>query len=111
MENFSAPNSPIALLSLIIALSAYVSGVRLAVIGRINKDNKAALKKFLRWLLTADIPLAVSGSLLFLKIFWADLFGGSAPNWLAPTIVWTFFVGVFALACHHIALWIKGLTA
>ena len=106
---------PIALLSLIIALSAYVGGVRLAVLGRIAAipppSNRHGLKSFLKWLVPADATLATSALLLLLKVFWGDLFGGSAPSWFDPTIIWTFFVGVIVLVCHHIVSWYKSFFA
>lgn len=105
------------LLSLIIALSAYVGGVRLVVYGRIganpapSAETKQRLKNFLRLLIPADAALIVSASCLFVRIFWDDLFGGAPPAGLDPVIVWSFFIGVIVLILHHAASWIKSLVS
>lgn len=104
------------LLSLTIALSAYVGAVRLAVLGRLTANpppqdtQKERLKKFLRLLIPADAALVLASFLTFLLIFWTDMFGGVAPACLNPAIVWSFFFGVVVLILHHGYSWYKSLA-
>ncbi|MCP9468614.1 MAG: hypothetical protein NNA31_01300 [Nitrospira sp.] len=69
----------IALLSLIVALSAYVATmIRLRLIDRIKNardEEKKKLKKISFWLTFADAPLVVSGVLLFFYAFWNNTLG------------------------------------
>lgn len=100
------------LLSLVVALAAYVGGIRLAVLGRINAapppQDVAALKRFLKRLIPTDFLLIVAGIFLFLKIFWSDLVGGiAAPMWFDTLIVWAFFFATVTLVLHHVVAWYK----
>jgi hypothetical protein len=99
------------LLTLVIALSAYLATIRLVVISRLAAEppprNAAALKTFLRTLIPADLPLVLAGVFLFLLIFWDDLFGGAAPGWFEPAVVWAFFVAVLVLVAHHAVAWVR----
>ena len=107
---------PINLLSLVIALSAYVGAVRLAVIGRIGTNPapteavKAKLKLFLRLLIPADVAFIIAGFLLFLRIFWSDLFHGLAPAGFDPIIVWSLFTVVIVLMLHHVFSWYNSFS-
>ena len=107
---------PINLLSLIIALSAYVGAVRLAVIGRMGANPppaeavKTKLKLFLRLLIPADVAFIIAGLLLFLQTFWSYMFAGAAPANLDCVIVWSFFVGVVVLMLHHGFSWYKSFS-
>ncbi len=106
-------------LALILGLSVYVSSIRFVVIGRLigestlSDDRKERYKTFLRWLIPADVLLVVAGVLLFLHIFWKNLFGENAtsPECFACVIVWCAFLGVLWLACHHVVSWFKTLRA
>lgn len=103
----------IDLLSLIVALSAYIGAIRLAVLGRISSQpapddaTKLKLKQFLRLLVPADMAFIVAGFLLFLRVFWADMFGGTAPASFDPVIIWSFFAGIVVLMLHHVFSWYK----
>lgn len=105
------------LLSLLIALSAYVGAVRLAVLGRITSnphpsdEQKTRLQIFLRLLIPADVSLLLASLLTFLRIFWKDMFGGEAPICLDPVIVWSFFLGGVVLVLHHGYSWFKSLIS
>ena len=107
---------PINLLSLVIALSAYVGAVRLAVIGRMGANPapaeavKTKLRLFLRLLIPADMAFIIAGFLLFLRIFWSDMFHGVAPAWFDPLIVWSFFIGIIVLMLHHGFSWYKSFS-
>lgn len=107
---------PINLLSLVIALSAYVGAVRLAVIGRMGANPAPAeavknkLKLFLRLLIPADVAFIIAGFLLFLRIFWRDMFSGASPAYFDSIIVWSFFAGVVVLMLHHGFSWYKSLS-
>ena len=107
---------PINLLSLVIALAAYIGAIRLAVIGRMGTNPapaeavKTKLKLFLRLLIPADVAFIIAGFLLFLRIFWSDMFHGVAPTSLDPIIVWSFFAGVIVLMLHHVFSWYKSFS-
>lgn len=106
------PSGLLSLLSLIVALAAYVGAVRLAVLGRlaqpgVDDHHKARLKSFLRWLIPADAAFLGAGVLLFLRIFWPDLTGGQSLVGLDPIIVWLFFLGIMVLVFHHMVAWCK----
>jgi hypothetical protein len=103
------------LLTLVVALSVYIATIRLVVIGRLlgeeklEERRKARYKLFLLTLVPGDALLVVSGFLLFLDIFWADLFGGTAPGWFETTSVWTFFIAGGLLVVHHLVAWVRSV--
>jgi hypothetical protein len=83
------------------------------VLGRIATtpppSNKKDLQCFLKLLTPADIFLVFSGIVLFLKIFWVDMFSGMPPMWFQGAVIWSFFLGILTLALHHIVAWVKTL--
>lgn len=107
------------LLILIIALSAYVASIRLAVIQRLAvtpaPTNAESLRSYLKWLLPGDIPLVVSAVVLSLNIFWqelvvgpfANVLGAHPPSWFSPLVVWLFVFAVLVLSLHHVAAWVR----
>jgi hypothetical protein len=105
------------LLTLIVALSVYVASIRLVVLGRLigepplPAEQKASYKRFLKTLVPADVSIVIASSLLFLKIFWDDLFGGQSPSWFPNVVVWSLFVAVVVLVFHHLRASIRSLRA
>lgn len=105
-------------LALIIGLSVYVSSIRFVVICRLLADpplscnRKRSYQRFLKSLVPADILFVASGVMLFLKLYWGNLFGGgAAPDFFSPAVIWLFFVGVIWLVFHHAWSWFKTLAA
>ncbi len=111
------------LLTLIVALSAYVATIRLAVLARLvqnpqlPEDQRAKQKRFLILLIPADLLLVVAGVALLLLLFWAHLFSSpgapaaTAPKGLEQVVVWCFFLGILWLVGHHIGSWCKTLKS
>lgn len=101
------------LLALIVGLSVYVASIRFVVIGRLlaspppSIERKNKYHTFLKFLIPADASFVSAGGLLFLNIYWENLFCGSAPNWFPLAIVWVFFLGIIYLVGHHIVSWVK----
>jgi hypothetical protein len=105
-------------LALIIGLSVYDSSLRCVVIGRLLADpplscsRKRSYLRFLKPLVPADVLFIGSGVVLFLKLYWANLFGrGAVPGWFSPAVIWTFVVGIIWLELHHAWSWFKSLAA
>lgn len=109
------------LLALIVGLSVYVATVRLLVIGRLMGDpapgaaKAQAYRGFLASLVPADLTILAAGTILFLKIFWCDLFGGASPPWFPGAVVWLLFIAIVILIAHHVVgslrslwAWVKG---
>ena len=111
------------LLALIIGLSVYVSSIRFVVISRLiadptpSPDRRSRYKTFLKWLVPADVSFVISGVLLFLWLFWGQLFDpqgnppAKAPGWFPPVILWAFLVGIAWLIGHHLWSWVKTLRS
>lgn len=92
----------LGLLSLIVALAAYVGAVRLAVLGRlaqpgVDDHHKARLKSFLRWLIPADAAFLGAGVPLFLSIFWPDITGRPPLIDSDPIPIWLCLLGIMVL--------------
>ena len=110
-------------LSLIIGLSVYVSSIRFLVISRLMADpppcanRKEKYKKFLKWLIPADVLFVISGILLMVILFWGNLFDpngcppAKAPEFFSTIVIWTFIAGVLYLVIHHTASWVKTLRS
>lgn len=102
------PNE-LAFLTLVVALSAYLASVRLAVINRLGADPAPKHPEKLRWflvsLIPADAPLVFSGLLLTADLFWKYLFGIEPAVCLYTGAVWLFVMTVCYLALHHMAAW------
>lgn len=91
-----------------IALAAYISAVRLALIARIHnandKSNKETLKTVIRCLIPADLVL-VLGSLLLSGHLLVEAVGQHPWPWLFVTATVLFCVAVLILAIHHLVAW------
>ena len=106
------------LLTIIIALSAYLATIRLIGIERLGKpgsevspDVKKKLKRKLLFLMFVDAPLVVSGLLLVYHIFAPDLFGCVAPACILRTAQGLFALAVVILAVLHAIEWGKTIRA
>lgn len=101
------------LLTLVVALSAYLAAVRLAVIGRLGSQPPPKHPKTLKWfivlLIPADASLVFGGLLLTADIFWKDLFCVEPTTRLYTVAVWLFAFAIFYLAIHHLVSW--GISA
>lgn len=117
----------LGLLSLILALAAYVSAVRLAIMNKRDsltktaheklnltdeevksmEDKRKNLRIYLQYLAPADIFLVISAISLFLKIFYIDLFNSDPPVVLNKVVVYSFGISVIILALHHMYAWYK----
>ena len=113
----------ITLLAITIALSAYLASIRLALITKISdldkqnsnnkednikkEEEKATIKMKLYYLAWADIPLVIGSVILFIYIFWDDLFVWGKPSWLFTVCIYIIFMGVIILAGSHFATWRK----
>jgi hypothetical protein len=97
------------LLTIMIALAAYISAVRLALIGRIknknDESNKDSLKTVIRWLIPADAVL-VTGSILLSGHLMAATLGKQPWPWLFVTATALFCAAVLILAVHHLFAWL-----
>lgn len=97
-------------LALIVALSAYLASVRIALITRIGSEPKPRhrwwLKLYVVSLIPADAPLVLAGLFLTAQLFSKDLSGPEPADWLYPAAKGLFVFAVGVLAAHHIALWI-----
>ena len=103
-------------LALIVALSAYLASVRIAVIARLGStpqpDHPERLKWFLVSLIPADLPLVVAGIFLAGDLFSKDLLGVDPAGWLYPGAKLLFVIAVVVLAVHHVVGWcISGYKA
>jgi hypothetical protein len=98
------------LLALMVALSAYLAAIRLALIQRLGAEppptNPRGIKNMLLALIPADMPLVVGGLLLTANLFWTDLLGGAPPAFLYPAAGWLFVAGICILAIHHAVAWV-----
>lgn len=113
----------LAILGIAIALSAYLSGVRLYLIQKIrdisendliNAEKKAEKKyeiqKQLGWLTLADAPIVLSAFLLGVGLLWFSLTGLRTPDWMLSLGLWLFlFAGTMMVVLHFLA-WYKTLT-
>lgn len=102
------------LLTVMIALAAYISAVRLALIARIHNKNddsdKGTLKIVIRSIIPADAVL-VFGSLLLSGHLLVEILGKRPWSWLFPTATVLFCLAVVILAVHHFVAWVTSLRA
>jgi hypothetical protein len=112
----------LTLLTIIIALSAYLATIRLLVISRLSQASEPIqsppestpelrnkLKRFLLLLALADAPLVTSGLLLGLHIFWQDLTRADTPPWFLPTAIVLFGIAGLILYIYHLIEWVRSL--
>lgn len=99
-------------LSLIVALSAYLSAIRFYAMQRLasNPSNAKSLKAFLFRLVFADAPLVLAGVLLTVQMFFKPLLADPAPG---ESIAWwvsfLFCLAVVVLATYHFLAWVKSI--
>lgn len=102
------------LLTLIVALSVYISTVRLLIIDRLAKlkrqkqppqKTEARLRSALFWLMPADVPLICAAVLLTWRLFAGPLFWPPAPAWTSFWISALFMTAIFVLVLHHVIAW------
>ena len=108
--------------TILVALSAYLASVRLVAIARLGELNdpetdkpevraeriraqRAKIKRNLRWLTVADIPMVLAALLLGLHVFYFW------PAWTLHGSFYLFtFAGLALLASHGFAWW-RSITA
>ena len=106
----------LTVLGITIALSAYLSAIRLLAIqkiGEITGEDEAAKQK--RWtikvklgmLTLADAPMVGAALLLGLHLLWQNLFGGQPIAWFLPTSMWLFLIAGIAMVALHLVAWVK----
>ena len=98
------------LLSLIVALSAYLAALRFYAIQRLatKPTNAQSLKAFLFLLVFADAPLVVAGVLLSLQLFWEPFctLSASSSSWWVALL---FLIAVMVMSVYHLAAWYKSV--
>jgi hypothetical protein len=104
----------LTVLGIAIALSAYLSAIRLAAIQKITefpkdtedgKQKRWAIKKKLGYLTLADAPMVAAAFLLGVDLLWERLFCGHPFCWLLPVGIWASFSrehGDGCAACHRL---------
>lgn len=97
-------------LAIIVALSAYLAAVRLALItllGRKNKPKDAwIIKLYLGLLILADAALIVAGGCMIVYFFGNTLFGWEPGESIYTCAVWAFGVAFVILVVTHLVAWI-----
>ncbi|WP_145175547.1 hypothetical protein [Gimesia aquarii] len=114
----------LTILGIAIALSAYLSAIRLMAIQKISDiskdDPKGSCKKWdirkkLGLLTLADIPIVLSAFFLGLHLLWNDLrfnflgyeiFSGDPYSWLLPVGLWLFLIAGTVMVLLHVFAWI-----
>jgi hypothetical protein len=101
-----ATSDLLALLAIVIALSAYLATIRLFAIETIRKkdaDGRRRIHRDLRKLLLADIPMTMSAVFLGVHaLFWV-------PDWVLWVGLSLFVVAGSVLFVFHIFAWIRSL--
>lgn len=109
----------LAILGIAIALSAYLSGIRLYLIQKIREipqedpeqaEKKYEIQKQLGWLTLADAPIVLSAFLLGLNLLWFPLTGLRFPDWLLSLGLWLFLLAGTMMVIQHFLAWHKTLT-
>ncbi|HCO26184.1 MAG: hypothetical protein CME31_20700 [Gimesia sp.] len=109
----------LAILGIAVALSAYLSGIRLYLIQKIREipqedpekaEKKYEIQKQLGWLTLADAPIVLSAFLLGVKLLWYPLTGISAPDWILSLGLWLFLLAGTLMVIQHFLAWHKTLT-
>lgn len=101
------------LLALIVAMSAYLAGIRFATIGRLaslrstDALKRRRMRRFLRFLIAADAPLIVAGLLITVDLFPNPILGKPAPAWCLAWAYRLFVLSVIILAGLHVASWLR----
>ena len=106
----------LSLLTLIVALSAYLATIRLAAItllmtlGPEKASRKKNIKSLLLGIMIADAPLVIAGLLLGLELCWNVIVFGAPPDppgCLYRAAVFFFLFALFTLAAQHAVAWVK----
>ncbi len=74
-----------------------------------KKDKRSELKKKLRILMIADVPMIISASSLVIYVLWGRLFCGCPSEWLVTIGLWAFAIGGAAMVLLHVFAWHKSL--
>ncbi len=105
-ENFSK----LDFLAVIIALAAYLAGVRLAVLGRLGSEpkptNPSSLKRRILFLIPSDFNLIISGSIVAVKLFYTNLIPPEI-TWAGQFATFLFILAVVYLVVMHIWSWFE----
>lgn len=114
----NAPKMPnvnvIAYLSLIVAMSAYISSIRLRIIDKkkesTSSGEKKSLSRYAACLIRPDLALILSGYLVFLHGFWHLAIdpwwpGSTAPDEFLQWSVWLFAFAGICLTILHVSTW------
>ena len=102
------PGEKIMLLTLVVALSAYIATIRFAIIGRLgsfDNEKKRTWRKVLAGLIPADSPLVIAGIFLTIDLFLKDMINVDPPSFFYLGSLWLFFIAVIVLAIHHVLSW------
>lgn len=115
----NTPSDLLAMLGIAIALSAYLSGIRLYAIQKISdipendprkEDKKRKIQVKLAWLTLADAPMVFSAFLLGLTILWYPLTRMTPCRWFAPLSIGLFLFAGTVMVVQHVLAWYKTLS-
>jgi len=100
--------SELDFLAIAIALAAYVSAVRIALISRLGSGAQAPLlsKIVVLSLIPADFNLIVCGLAMAARLFFPHAFGNQWIDPLMPVVIFLFAFAVAYLALQHLAAWV-----
>lgn len=102
----------LTLLTIIIALSAYLATMRGLLRERIRHApewRRQELRVSLYLLILPDAILVLSGLLLGIYVFYAYLLDGEPPAWLLTRAIQLFVAAGFALTGLHVVEWLRAL--
>ncbi|QDU49818.1 hypothetical protein Pan110_21570 [Gimesia panareensis] len=109
----------LAILGIAIALSAYLSGIRLYAIQKIadipdndpqKEDKKRKIQVKLAWLTLADAPMVFSAFLLGLTVLLYPVTGMTPFRWFVPLGMGLFLFAGVAMVVQHAIAWYKTLS-
>ncbi len=121
----------LAIMGIAIALSAYLSAIRMMAIQKIDdletddpnntnpvvkaaveakaKKKKWRLTKKLGWLMIADVPIVLSAFLLGLYLLWDNLFTGKPSLSLLQAGLWSFLIAGTIMLLMHAVAWCRSI--
>ncbi|MCA9004251.1 MAG: hypothetical protein KDA70_03180 [Planctomycetaceae bacterium] len=109
----------LAILGIAIALSAYLSGIRLYLIQKIRNiphddplkaEKKYEIQKQLGWLTLADAPIVLSAFLLGVGLIWPSLTGLRTHRWMLSLGLWLFLFAGTMMVIQHFLAWYRTLV-
>ncbi|MCR9234460.1 MAG: hypothetical protein NXI29_25960 [bacterium] len=115
----STPDDLLAILGLAIALSAYLSGIRLYARQRIadipendpqKDERKRKIQIKLAWLTLADAPMVFSAFLLGLTVLWYPVTGFRPYASFVPLGMGLFLFAGMAMVIQHMLAWYDTLS-